>query len=52
MLLCLIRPYISSFVSEGVETGLTVCQVVEKCHVVAVLGKNNYAKIDPAILHK
>jgi hypothetical protein len=36
--------------SEGVETGLTVRQVLEQSHIVATLGKNNFLKLDPAIL--
>ncbi len=36
--------------SEGVETGLTVRQVLEQSHIVATLGKNNLLKLDPAIL--
>ena len=41
---------VSFYSSEGLETGLSVVEAVERSHSVATLGKTNFLKLDPAIL--
>lgn len=40
-----------SFVCEGVETALSVHQAFPDTHLVASLGKNNLARLDPGVLN-
>jgi len=41
-----------TFLAEGVETALSVHQVFQDNHVIATLGKMNFARIDPEICNK
>ncbi|XP_023324459.1 uncharacterized protein LOC111698374 [Eurytemora carolleeae] len=40
-----------TYVSEGVETGLSLLQVRPHAHVIACLGKHNLPKLDPQTTH-
>ena len=41
-----------SFVAEGVETALSVYEAFQDDHVIATLGKHNFARIDPEVLNE
>ena len=41
-----------SFVCEGVETALSVYQAFPDIHLIATLGKNNFARMDPKVLNQ
>jgi len=41
-----------TYVSEGVETGLSLYQVDPDSHILATLGKHNFTRLDPALLHR
>ena len=42
----------TTYITEGVETGLSILEVNHKLRVFAVLGKQNFAKIDAHLLTK
>jgi len=41
-----------TFVTEGVETALSVYEAFQDDHVIATLGKHNFARIDPEVINE
>jgi len=40
-----------TFVAEGVETALSIYEAFQSDHVIATLGKHNFARIDPNVMN-